>query len=441
MVTVVVGNSVCKLIGLSEKQFKDLRKLLSYSLPAAQARYAGGHFAKAIPLLDKAGSFPTGLLYLVTQYFGSALTVIEGRVQPSADPDFPRMWAPHAAYPEQVEAAKACLQHHRGIVVAPTGCGKSLIAALIINELKVRTLVVVPSLELKRQLSETLGQAFGASNVGKGRTIWVENVDALSSKVLLKDYDAVIIDEFHHSGAKTYRKLNKTAWSGVYYKIGMTATPFRSQDHERLLLESVLSQVIYRIEYQTAVNKGYIVPLEAYFYEIPAQAVPQDANWPQVYKQLVTNNEVRNTLITEVMVGLERAGLSTLCLVKEINHGERLSNGGAFMFSNGEDEESKLHIQQFNQGEILTLVGTTGVLGEGIDTKPAEWVIIAGLGKSKNSIMQQVGRAFRRFDGKVSAKIILFKDPSHRWTKAHFKEQVKILEQEYGVSPVKIELT
>ena len=43
---------------------------------------------------------------------------------------------------------------------------------------------------------------------------------------------------------------------------------------------------------------------------------------------------------------------------------------------------------EFNMGEIKTLIGTTGVVGEGVDTRPTEYVIIAGLGKSKPAFMQ-----------------------------------------------------
>jgi superfamily II DNA or RNA helicase len=52
--------------------------------------------------------------------------------------------------------------------------------------------------------------------------------------------------------------------------------------------------------------------------------------------------------------------------------------------------------------------------------------------------MQQCGRGFRRYEDKESCKIILIKDSSHKWTKQHFKAQCKILEEEYGVIPLKI---
>ncbi len=131
--------------------------------------------------------------------------------------------------------------------------------------------------------------------------------------------------------------------------------------------------------------------------------------------------------------------VSTLCLVKEINHGNILHNDGAFNFVHGQSDERHL-IESFAKGSLLTLIGTTGVIGEGVDTKACEYVIIAGLGKSKNAFMQQVGRAFRVFPKKESGKVVLFLDKSHKWTKAHFQAQVKYLKEEYGVVPIKLEL-
>ncbi len=441
MIKLTIGNSTCKIEGLSVKQFSELKKLLSYQVNASAAYFSGGHNNTRY-LLGRRGDFPTGLLYIVKAYLKhikEEFSVVETRVKPvkqlilAANLGF-------SPYKEQVEAADACYNHQRGIVVAPTGVGKSVIAALIINRLQVPTLVVVPSLELRRQLITTLQNIFGEENVGslhKGRYIAVENVDALDPNEPLVGYDCVIIDEFHHSGAKTYRKLNEKAWNDVFYKFGLTATPFRSQEDERLLLESVLSKVIYRIEYEDAVKKGYIVPMDAYYLELPKTEVKGDT-WGEVYKELVVSNKVRNSIIAKLLIALHQNKISTLCLVKEIAHGNAITKltGGAF--ANGQNDECEVLIQFFNDKHLRVLTGTTGVLGEGVDTKPCQYVIIAGLGKSKNAFMQQVGRAFRVSPGKERATVIIFKDNSHKWSKAHFNAQVKILKEEYGVTPTRL---
>lgn len=442
-VTLKIGNSSCQLAGLNELQFKKLKAILSYSIDQQAAYFSRSTHNLRRYLIDKKGNFPTGLLYLVRKFLKEekiSIRVEDDRVQPVSKPGLFTMSLPYEPYSEQIEAAKAAKFHHRGIISAPTGVGKSVIVALIINELQVNTLVVVPSIELKRQLTEGLKKTFGEKQVGGlGKPIAVENVDALDTKEVLKGYDCVITDEFHHAGAKTYRELNKKAWKNIYYRFGMTATPFRSDENEKLLLESVLSNVIYRILYQDAVDKGYIVPVEAYFIEVPPTKV-KGHTWAQVYKELVVENKPRSQIISNLLVNLHSNNCSALCLVKEIAHGKKLSDSTGAGFANGQHEDCALLLDWFNQKRISILIGTTGVIGEGVDTKPCEYVIIAGLGKSKTQFMQQVGRAMRKYPGKENAKVVIFLDRSHKWSKAHFAAQVKILREEYGVEPVRLEI-
>lgn len=341
-------------------------------------------------------------------------------------------------YKEQEDAATAAGKYHRGIISATTGSGKSLIAALIINKLQVRTLIVVPSLYLKVQLTEAMKNWFGNAKVGPNKDIFIENVQALDVKGQL-DYDCLIIDEFHHSASSSYRKLNKYAWSNIYYRFGLTATPWRNNVEEKLLLESVLSDVIYNIDYKTSVKNGFVVALEAYYIELP-KVLTDAYSWAQVYSELVVRNENRNNVIAGLLQTLEASDAPTLCLVKEIAHGEALSLMSGIPFANGQDDASRDYIRQFNSGEIKALIGTVGVLGEGIDTRPAEFIIIAGLGKAKSAFMQNVGRGLRKYPGKESAKVIIFKDKSHKFTLRHFNEQKKILLEEFGIIPVKLDL-
>lgn len=437
MLTLTIDNSICKIEGLTAEQHKSLREVLSYKLPPTQSYFSGDFNTKKY-LIDRYGAFPTGLLYLVEKWLKShsiISTTYDLRKRPNALGSIimkPLLLSPYA---EQENAATACLNASRGIVVAPTGLGKSLIVALIINKVKVPTLVVVPSLELKRQLT-----TFLVSVYGKKSHFLVANIDSLSLSGNYSKYGCVIIDEFHHSAAKTYRELNKKAWSGIYYKFGLTATPFRSQDHERLLLESVLSKVIYQVDYKTAVNNERIVPMEAYYIDLPKKSSVEGYTWPQVYHELVANNNYRNNLIAELIKQLNH--YSTLCLVKEISHGENIKAllPKNYVFASGVEKQTKEWIAEFNLNKRKCLIGTSGVLGEGVDTKPCEFVIIAGLGKSRNQFMQQCGRGFRKYNGKESCKIILFRDPSHKFTLNHFNIQVKILAEEYGVKPVKLNL-
>lgn len=435
MIEIRVNNSFSQIVGLNTKQYSEIRKLLSYT-PDPKAAYFRGGFNYTKYLIDKKGNFPTGLLNKVINHVGGkqyTFLVKDLSKAPKASKLHSLRLGNITPYADQVNAAKRAVKRRRGTISMVTGYGKSITMALLINELQVKTLVIVPNLELKRQLSETFKRLFGTL-----KNITIENIDSTTLKNH-KDYGCLIIDEVHHAAARTYHKLNKVAWGSIYYRFGFTATPWRNVDAEQILLESIAGQVIYKVSYKDAVKQGAIVPVEGYYYDLPKK--PTEAyTWRQVYDELIIDNEHRNALIADLLLKLNEAGVSTLCLVKEIAHGNILRDMTGCPFANGQDEDSKLWITLFNRGECKVLIGTYGVLSEGVDTRPCEYVVIAGIGKAKSSFMQQVGRGVRKHLNKESCKVVLFRDRSHKFCLQHFNTQAKILKEEFGVEVLKLEV-
>src|SRR5271166_582240 len=229
MTELVIGNSYSQLKGLQTNQFRQLRSLLSYVEGSETARYYGG-WPKRKYLLDKHGFFPTGLLRRVIPFFSTTpLAVRDTRMPPkrSNSPTVERL--PFEPYPDQGLAVDLAVKANRGIISMVTGSGKSLVIRMIIQRLNVPTLVVVPNLELKRQLSESLK---GLDNVT------VENIDC-KSLMTARDYGCLIIDEAHHVASKTYQRLNKKAWNGIYHRYYLTATPYRTVKEEQILFEAI----------------------------------------------------------------------------------------------------------------------------------------------------------------------------------------------------------
>jgi superfamily II DNA or RNA helicase len=437
VVTLHINNSTCKVEGLDINQLKELRLIMSY------IEDKGRGFSKAYGtrryLMGKRGEFPTGILSLFNQWVVKKAVPhsrVDHRIRPLSglrttevkplglDP-----------YPPQLEAVKAAVDAGRGTISAVTGYGKSVIMLLLVKALQLKTLIIVPNISLKRQLL-----AFFEKSCENLKNVTVENIDSPTLEHAT-EYDCLIIDESHHSAAATYRRLNKTAWPGIYYRFFFTATPFRSRSEENILLESIAGQVIYRVSYKQAVEAGAIVPIEAYYYDLPKR--PDDTyGWPEAYSTHVVNNQARNALIASTVDSLALAGIPTLCLVKEIEHGQAIADMSRIAppYAKGENDDNSILFQAFNKSRIKTIIGTNGVVGEGIDLKPAEYVIIAGLGKSKNQFMQQVGRVIRKYPGKESGKVILFRDSSNKYTLRHFNAQKKYLLEEYGVIPVKLKV-
>lgn len=439
MTAIIIDNAECQIIDMTVEDYRVLKNLMSYSLPNRHNYFSRGYINQKKYLIDKKGRFPTGLLplfYAFTQSNNSVFKIIDNRREPRPLVEFPAPSFRVALYKEQIEAAEAARALKRGIISMPTGTGKSKVIELIISLLKVKTLVVVPSLELKKQLWESISHTWPTIT---NKFITIENVDALDPNKP-GDYDCVIIDEFHHSGAATYRQLNKKAWKDVYYRFGLTATPFRSRDHEQILLESVLSEVIYKLDYSVAIQKNYIAPLEVIEVDVTKNSSASKLNkWTAVNSKLIIENYELNAKIALVAKVLYLAGKSVLVLVKQLRQGdfikELLSKENlTVMFANGKSADSNIFIRDFSSGLSKILIASS-IVGEGIDTKAAEYVILAGgTGRSKISIMQNCGRVLRKYEGKTSGKVIIFKDTSHKWLREHYREFRKIVLEEYGIA-------
>ncbi len=462
MIKVIVNNSTSKILGLNTDQFKKVRNTLSYleTNTGSSYKFKGKMIFTSTRkyLITPQGLFPTGLLPRLKAFLDKnniEAEWVDVRVKPISSKtlqDALQLKLEHTPYVDQQAAVDSLINDNdgRGIIVAPTGAGKSTICAMIIGALKVKSLVVVPSLELKTQLTTSLKKQFGANSVGPmgkdGSTpypISVENVDALDPKIRPTGVNLLILDEFHGSATTTYRHLNQKVWGDIYYRCGLTATPYRNKDTEKILLESVLSKIVYRITYRTAVERGYIVPVQAFYYELPKiKPKGNTRSYQAMNSELIINREDKNQLIVDLICNLEEAGESTLVLLKEIKHGEiikqmLLAKGKNIAFANGENPDNRILLLEFNLMERKTLIAT-GVLGMGVDTKPCSFVILAAGGKSKPQLVQNIGRCLRTYPGKEIGTVILFLDKSHAWMDKHFKSVVHSLKEEYGIDVIKL---
>lgn len=432
MVVLEINNSYCQVKGLTIKDFNALRKLLSYTIDATAAFHSKSMYNRTRYCIDKHGVFATGLLARVETFLVKSninYDIVNLRTIPITGAYDHKFSSKLDPYVDQKLAATKAWCAGRGIVSMPTGTGKSLVIALITAQFGLRTLIVVPTLQIKEQLITTFKTMFkDMSNIA------IENIDSSALKKA-KNYDLLIIDEAHHVAAKTYHNLNKTAWTGIYYRFFLTATPFRNDTEETLLFEGIAGQVVYSLSYKDAVAKGYIVPVEAYYIEAP-KILNDYYSWSEVNSKLITNNEQKNDLLCKLLLTLSLNKKSTLCLVREIKHGTIIEENTGIPFANGQDDTTRVYIDKFNQAKIHLLTGTEGVIGEGVDTKPCEYVVIAAGGKAKSAFMQKVGRCVRTHPGKESGKVILILDRSHKFLLRHYREQVKILKDEYGITNI-----
>jgi superfamily II DNA or RNA helicase len=154
----------------------------------------------------------------------------------------------------QAEALESWLCHEgRGVIVLPTGAGKTVVALMALARLKLRTLIVVPTIELLYQWRDAVVERLNIPQrsvgiVGDGRKEWrpitvITYASAAMPNAPLTDIGLLICDEAHHLPSPSYATI--ATRSNAPYRLGLTATPDRA-DGEHGALGTLLGPVVYR---------------------------------------------------------------------------------------------------------------------------------------------------------------------------------------------------
>ncbi len=155
--------------------------------------------------------------------------------------------------PYQEEALARWQAAGAGVVILPTGAGKTMVAALAIHATGLWTLAVVPTLDLLQQWRVALASALSldADEIGlfgggdkEIRPITVITYDSAALYTQeLRRFGLVIWDECHHLPAPTYRFIAEGAFTPL--RLGLSATPERS-DMTHLDLDYLIGPEVYR---------------------------------------------------------------------------------------------------------------------------------------------------------------------------------------------------
>jgi superfamily II DNA or RNA helicase len=169
----------------------------------------------------------------------------------------PTPWTLRASrdpFPHQTEALQAWWNAGgRGIVVLPTGTGKTFLAVLAIHKAARPTLVITPTIDLLHQWYAELLVAFDVpvGLIGGGHyEIQPLTVTTYDSAHIHLDrwgsrFGLLVFDECHHLPGPSY--LEAARGSLAPFRLGLTATPER-QDGQEVMLDALVGPIVYRRE-------------------------------------------------------------------------------------------------------------------------------------------------------------------------------------------------
>lgn len=364
--------------------------------------------------------------------------VVDARVQGDpAGESFPaHLVDPH---PFQTNMVENMLRLESGIIRAPTGSGKTLIALLFASQAKVATLVVVYNVGLFDQWVKRAHKELGlrAEDVGvirggkrKLRPLTVAMQQTLNAhgvdEELRAYFGAVLVDEVHRAAAKTmYAAVDPFP---ARYRVGISAD-HRRKDRKEFVTEDLFGGVVGDVSRKELIQSGHVLEVqirvvptdfEADWYGLP---VERDAEGEQVEsgKDVDTGR-----LLTEMGDDLARneLGLSrvldeqgeeqVLVFAHHRDHcvllDQRLVSLGVrtgFLIG-GEDyrKEFQRTVERLERGEARVGVGTFAAVGQAIDLPSVSVGVCMTPIASNRQVFNQVrGRLCRVMQGKRGARL------------------------------------
>jgi superfamily II DNA or RNA helicase len=320
---------------------------------------------------------------------------------------------------EQQQAANALLQHDIGVLSASTAFGKTVVAAYMMAERQVNTLVVVHRRQLLDQWLEALSRFLGLApkgigQIGGGKRKPTEKIDvamvqSLVRKGVVNDivgkYGYLIVDECHHISAVSFEQVVRQ--SKARYLTGLSATVVRKDGHHPIVFMQC-GPIRYRVDDRKQAEKrpfDHKVIVRPTNFRLPLHW--QNVASPpiqDVYALLVKDDE-RNHLIVGDVLAAVQANRYPVLLTERREHLDTLvsllsphiQNVIVMTGGMGKKQRKQLaeQIARISADQPRVIVATGRFLGEGFDDERLDTLFLALPISWRGTLTQYAGRLHR----------------------------------------------
>ena len=360
---------------------------------------------------------------------------------------------------DKLDAERKVRGYYRNLVVAATGCGKTIISAFDYKRYKeehpdrpCRLLFVAHREEILKQSLFAFRSVLKDANFGElyygGHK--PESVDYL---FLSKDtfysqkekfmgmgndyYDFIIVDEFHHAAAPRYKVLLE--FYNPKILLGLTATP------ERMDGQNILSyfddRIAAEIRLPEAIDRKLLCPFQ--YFGVTDSIDLSGLRWSRGGYE---KSELNNVYVFSEKIAENRASLVITSLIKYVTdmndvkglgfcvsmqHAKFMAdyfnkNGipSAYLTSESNDETRKKVKETLISGKIR-FIFVVDLYNEGVDIPQVNTILFLRPTESLTVFMQQLGRGLRLYDGKECLTVLDFIGQSNK--KYNFEDKYEAL--------------
>jgi len=339
-----------------------------------------------------------------------------------------------ALRPEQRRAADALMQHETGVLSATTAFGKTVVAAWLIAQRGVNTLVLVHRRQLLAQWVDRLSAfldipASAIGRLGGGRhkrtgTLDVAVIQSLVRKGVVDDcvaeYGHLVVDECHHLSAQSFEQVARRA--KARFVLGLSATVTRKDGHHPIIFMQC-GPVRYRVSAraQAAVQpfRHAVMVRPTVFQTRVSADSSKRLEFQALYRELITDDK-RNQLICADILRAIHDGRSPLVLTERHDHLDRLASELAsevrhLVVLHGnmgrkQHQELAARLSTIPPGEERVLLSTGKYIGEGFDDPRLDTLFLTLPVSWRGTIAQYVGRLHRLYEGKREVQVYDYAD-------------------------------
>jgi superfamily II DNA or RNA helicase len=325
--------------------------------------------------------------------------------------------------------------HHSNLLVAATGTGKTVMAAIDYARLRgelsrARLLFVAHREEILQQSRATFAQVLREASFGE---LWVggkrphkfeyifASVQSLNASgveaIQPEHFDVVIIDEFHHAAAPSYQLLLEHLQPKEL--LGLTATPERADSLD--VLRYFDGRIAAELRIWDAIDQQYLAPFS--YYGIYDGTDLTEVPWrrgtgydPSALTDVLTADHAWARRVVEQVrrhvadVGSMRA----LGFCVSVAHARFMASQfqaagvrAVAIWADTHEEERKAALVDLEQGRI-NIVFTVDLFNEGVDVPHVDTLLLLRPTESATLFLQQLGRGLRRADGKALCTVLDF---------------------------------
>ncbi|WP_322789098.1 TOTE conflict system archaeo-eukaryotic primase domain-containing protein [Thiohalocapsa halophila] len=331
---------------------------------------------------------------------------------------------------DQAEAVSAMLQQDTGVLCAPTAFGKTVVAAGMIAERRVNTLVLVHRTDLLNQWRERLQSFLGVGQgvigtIGGGKTKLSGKIDLAVMQSLsrrgkvnpcVEDYGQVIVDECHHLGATSFEDILKCV--KARYVLGLTATPIR-RDGQQPIIFMQCGPIRHTATQPAGAPRDLAV--------LPRELsgcidLPPDAGIQEVFRHLANDQDRTKAIIDPIHNAVEH-GRKVLVLTERTDHVHTIHAAlegtipSLFVLHGRMSKKQRAalvaELDALAPDAPRVLVATGKLVGEGFDHPPLDTLVLAMPVSWRGTLQQYAGRLHREHAIKTDVRIIDFIDTGH----------------------------